>query len=83
MSDKIHKGLHITREAIESGEYSAEDGVIVLVAPLGVTTVRHMLDVSADILTSRKLPQGFMRHPNDGVKSVLTDTRLDNQVMDD
>lgn len=48
--------IYITREIAERGDYKADDGVILLVAPPGVPTVRFMRKLSAEILYNDKLP---------------------------
>jgi hypothetical protein len=68
--------IHISREVVEAGDYTADKGVIVLIAPLGVETVHFMLGLSSKILGDKKLPQGKRRYPNDGLSSVLRASEL-------
>ena len=53
--------LKITREVVESGGYEAEEGVIVLVAPHGVSTIQHLQDITA------KIPQRELSYADIGV----------------
>ena len=62
--------LIITREAVESGEYKADEGVIILIAPKGMPTVRYFRALASRVLGDRLLPQGKKRHPGDGMESV-------------
>jgi len=62
--------LNITREAIQSENYEAEEGIIVLVSPKGVSPIRWIRKIASDVLGRRLLPDGIKRFPNDGQKNV-------------
>ena len=61
--------LIITREAVESGDYEADKGVIILIAPEGVPTVRHIRALASKVLGDKLCPQGRKIKPNENIDS--------------
>ena len=64
MADK----LNITREAVETGNYTCENGVIVLVAPHGTSTIQHLQDIASGI------PKRELSYADIGVASLPQST---------
>lgn len=57
---------------IESEQYESADGIIILVAPEGVDSVRYLRSLASKVLYNDKLPQHRKRQSGDNLKNRYT-----------